>query len=306
MNYDCLPNFYIIGAAKCGTTTLYDVLKQHNSVYMPLNKEPNYFCNQNNYFNGVDSYIDKYFKNTAGYKARGEGSTHYLYWSEIASRRMAQVYGKQNFRTIAIFRDPVKRAYSHYWMMVRRKVEDLSFENALKAENERLKSNYDKLVSGGSQMYGYFRGGMFATLLKPFLDQFPRENLYCVLMDDLINDFAYEMERISIFLGINDGFRFKLVDSNSASIPRSKKLDLYLRNPSGAVFQAIKLILGRFDHDLRIKIRKKIVGLNKKPSSNPPMDKNIEKKLRIDYFDEIEKLERIMNKDLGNWKIKNE
>jgi len=303
MKKGCLPNFFIIGAAKCGTTTLYDLLRQHNDVYMPLQKEPNFFCNQVNFSKGLAWYTDSYFQNTYRYLARGEASTHYLYWSEIASERMSQIYGQERIKIIAIFRDPVKRAYSHYWMMVHRRSEDLSFEKALHEENKRLKTKYSQLMTVGSQQYGYFRGGMYSTLLKPFLDRFPREDLHCIVLDDLNNDFNNEMKTISKFLEINESINFKLIESNPAHIPRNRKFHEFLRNPSGILYNLIKFILTKTPRDFQIKFRQKVVGLNSKRSSNPPMDRVLEQNLRNSYLNEIEQLEIIMSKNLDRWKV---
>jgi hypothetical protein len=301
-----LPNFFIIGAAKCGTTTLFDLLKQHDDIFMPIKKEPNFFCNQVNFSKGFEWYSDDLFKNTFHYKARGEASTHYLYWSEIASERMSHIYEKERIKLIAIFRDPVKRAYSHYWMMVRRQSEDLTFEKALQIETERLKTKNSQLMAIGSQQYGYFRGGMYATLLKPFLDRFPREDLHCILLDDLNNDFINEMKTISKFLEINEGFKFNLKESNPAHIHRNRKLQDFLRNPTGIIYSFVRFILKKTPRNFQIEFRQKIIGLNYKRSSNPPMDKDLERNLRISYLNEIEQLEIIMNKNLDHWKVNSE
>lgn len=298
-----LPNFFIIGAAKCGTTSLYDMLNQHPDVFMPVNKEPNFFCNRSNYSNDVEWFVEEYYKNAIGHKARGEASTHYLYWSDITSQNMLQTYKPDEIKLIAMFRDPVKRAYSHYWMMVRRNWENLSFEDAIKAENDRLKNNHAKFMETGSQQYGYFQGGKYATLLKPFLDQFPRENLHCILLKDLNDDLDRVMEGVSVFLGIKGGFKFKLSERNSAFIPRNQSIDQFLRRPEGKIFQLVKLILKRTPQDFQIKLKKRVISLNQKPTSNPPMGKGIERFLRDSYSSEITLLEKILSKDLSPWRV---
>ena len=110
-----LPNFLIIGAAKSGTTALYDLLKQHPQVYLPFDKEPLFFSRDDYFAQGAEWYAERYFKEGESFRARGEATPHYLYWAEKVAPRIARTFGGRPPKFIAIFRDPVQRAYSWYW-----------------------------------------------------------------------------------------------------------------------------------------------------------------------------------------------
>jgi hypothetical protein len=302
MKKENLPNFFIIGAAKSGTTALFDILNQHPEVYFPYQKEPNFFSNEKYYSKGLGWYEQTYFKNAFKYPARGEASPHYIYWSEKTADRIGELDGSKHIKIIALFRDPVKRAYSHYWMLAHRELEDLPFAEALKVEEERLKLYHDELNEVGSLRYGYFRGGQYASLLQPYLSHFPRENLHFILLDDLQNDFSSTMRDLASFLRIDKNFVFDPTASNPAYVPRNKRLHRFLHYPSGPIYQVIRAFLKKTPIQFQYRLRRKIVDINLKPSPNPPMDREVERNLRAGYQIEIELLEKIIGRTLDQWK----
>jgi len=303
MNKENLPNFFIIGAAKSGTTALFDVLKQHPELYFPYQKEPNFFSNEKSYSKGLAWYEQTYFKNASKYPARGEASPHYIYWSEKTAARIAEMEGSKNIKIITMFRDPVKRAYSHYWMLAHRELEDLPFAEAINAEEERLKMYHDELNEVGSLRYGYFRGGQYASLLQPYFSHFPRENLHFILLDDLQNDFSDTMRRLANFINIGNNFVFNSTASNPAYIPRNQRLHRFLHHPSGPMYQVIRAVLKTTSRQFQYRLRRKIVDFNLKPSPNPPMDREVEVFLRAKYQNEIEQLEKMIGRNLEQWKV---
>ena len=304
MNNESLPNFFIIGAAKSGTTALYEVMSQHPQIYLPFQKEPNFFCNEKVYSKGLDWYSSTLFANSSSYLARGEASTHYLYWGEKASSRIVDIDTQKNIKIIVMFRDPVKRAYSHYWMLVRRKMEKLPFTEALDIEEEMLLKYSTELEATGSQRYGYFRGGQYASLLQPFLKRFPRSNFHFILLEDIKNDFSGTMIKLSEFLGIKSDYSFKPVASNQAYKSKSRTLNHFLHYPSGPIYHVLRGILKNTSHSFKYKLRRKFVMLNRQSAPNPPMEVSVEHSLRKRFLIEIEQLEKIIGRDLDHWKAK--
>ena len=195
MNFTKLPNFFLIGAAKAGTTSLYDILKQHPQVYLPFQKEPMFFSNDNNFNRGMEWYSHTFFQQAAGYPARGEATPHYLYWSDKVAPRIRQIYEMNEIKFVVILRDPVKRAYSWYWNMVKEGMEELTFELAIKEEDHRLKDNQNTLQKTGAMTYGYIKGGCYSTALQPFLDNFPRQDFIFILQEDLNSGYLASVKR---------------------------------------------------------------------------------------------------------------
>ena len=133
-DFDRMPNLFVIGAAKAGTTALYDYLAQHPDVFLSRVKEPMFFSREENYAKGLDWYEGAYFQGAEHYPVRAEATPHYLYWSEKVAPRIKEAYAERLVKFVASFRDPVSRAYSWYWNMVREGREDLEFEEALRVE----------------------------------------------------------------------------------------------------------------------------------------------------------------------------
>jgi hypothetical protein len=298
---NALPNFFIIGAAKSGTTTLYSLLDQHPQVYFPFAKEPKYFNNDANYARGTEWYIHRYFKQCAQFPARGEATPHYLFWGRKVAPRIQATCRNENPKFIAIFRDPVKRAYSQYWMDVQREFETLPFAEALAHEEERLQAFGNELAPAGLLKYAYFRGGCYASLLQPFLEHFPRANFHFLLQEDLQSDLIGSMRRLSDFLGIQADFPFREVISNPAQEPRSRRMHRYLLHPSGVFYRVVRGILRILPDASRHLLRQRVMQSNLRPAEYPPMDPQVERRLRARFREEIVKLEDILQRDLKTW-----
>ncbi|MEQ8999686.1 MAG: sulfotransferase domain-containing protein [Coleofasciculus sp. B1-GNL1-01] len=147
-----LPNVLVIGAAKAGTTTVYQYLKQHPQVYMSPRKEPHFFSK-----NGTKNYpiptLEDYqalFQGASDEIAIGEASTSYLTHSKAAERIQCHI---PNAKLIAILRDPAYRTYSLYIMLLmlgKRKLSSYTHQEIL--------DNFHSIVKKGS---GLIRGGFF-------------------------------------------------------------------------------------------------------------------------------------------------
>ena len=147
-----LPDFIIPGAAKSGTTSLYQILNQHPDIFFPKSKkEPFYFSfggEKPNYedeqFNAIpvyqtDDYLNLYTEADDS-QICGDASTSYLYLHEESIANMKKLYGDDlaEVKVIIILRNPVDRAFSHYTYLVRNGFENRPFEEAILPENIEL------------------------------------------------------------------------------------------------------------------------------------------------------------------------
>lgn len=296
-----LPTFLLIGAAKSGTTALFDVLTQHPQVFRPFSKEPKFFNNDIHYARGVDWYARTFFKNADRFPVRGEATPHYLYWGEKTVSRLLQSPDFENIKFITIFRDPVKRAYSQYWMDVQREIESLPFPEALEIEEKRLSAHRQELEVEGLLKYGYFKGGSYATLLQPYLEKYPRDRFHFLLQDDLKNDFSTTLQKVAEFLSLEPDFPFKQSFSNPAYEPRSSRLQHFLLFPSGAFYRFTRNILHLLPMAHRHHLRRRVVQANLRSAAYPTMDPEVERTLRLRYRSEILRLEEILGRDLKFW-----
>jgi len=205
------PSFLVIGAQKAGTTSLYAYLTAHPAVLGSSIKEVQYFSKF--YDQGEDWYLAYFPLELRGGAARlragtrpavGEASATYLFHPRAPER-------VHNFdprmRLIAVLRDPVDRAYSHYQMEHRWGREQLSFEDALDRE-EALAPELERMVaepgyeSQEAIDCSYVARGRYAEQLERWLERFPREQLLILTSDELLADPGRSMETVARFLGV--------------------------------------------------------------------------------------------------------
>jgi hypothetical protein len=185
-----LPNFVVIGAMRSGSTSLYKYLQDHPQVFMPR-KEIHFFDRR--FDRGLDWYRSR-FEGYAGEPAVGEATPTYLADPQ-ALERMAGVI--PDARLVAILRDPVERAYSHYWMERAREREPRTFEQAVA----------DELASGPSDdRHDYLSRGRYLGQLEAVCARFPRDRLEVLLFDDLRDRPGPTYAGTCRFLGVDDGF----------------------------------------------------------------------------------------------------
>jgi hypothetical protein len=297
-NFDRMPNLFIVGAAKAGTTALYDYLTQHPQVFLSRTKEPMFFSKEEYYARGLDWYEDAYFEGADDYPVRAEATPHYLYWSEKVAPRIKEAYGERPVKFIVSFRDPVSRAYSWYWNMVREGREDLDFDEALRVEERRLEENRYELYQRGAMVYGYSAGSRYASLLQPYLELFPPESFFYVFQDDLKSRVNETCEEIFEFLGIESSIQINTSKSNPAAMPRSRLLHKTIRQRS--LFK--EFIKPFIPHRVRRPLKSRVMRANLKETPYVPLDPKLAHQLRRSYTTEIEKLEKITGRDLSSWK----
>ncbi len=201
-----LPDFLIIGAQKCGTTFLYHLLCQHPYVEPAATKEVHFF--DTNFNKGVEWYRSRFSPPTQkdGRKIlTGESSPYYIYHPH-AARRAAQVV--PGTRLIALLRNPVDRAYSDYNHKAREGRDSLSFEEAIAAEEERLRGEKEKMLADESyaspsyRKFSYLSRGVYADQLKEWRGYFDEEQLLVLKSEDFFENPQASFEHVLGFLGL--------------------------------------------------------------------------------------------------------
>lgn len=297
IDFTLLPNFFIIGAAKSGTTSLFNTLEQHPDIYGSQVKEIGFFNNDERFALGLDWYQNNYFSTAAGCRVRMEASPAYLTWSEKVAPRIQKSYQEHPIKFAVIFRDPVERAYSHYWHRVRLGHEELSFPEAIAREEERLKNNWDALYRAGDGKFGYFRAGCYVTRLRPYLDVFPKEQFIFLLQEDLSRArFTSTSMNVLHFLGVSETISLSPDRSNVATKERARSVTKLYWTLKKTFLKAF------YRANVPSPVRKRIHNFLFPPSEYPAMDEEIALSLRMRYVDEIRKLEEIIGRDLSSWR----
>ena len=293
-----LPNFLIIGASKCGTTALYYYLKQHPEISFPDLKEPKYFSSLNQSFphNGVgDKSVDKYvIKSLHAYnklfadivnKRVGDASPDSLYFYDKTAIHIKETLG--DIPIIIMLRNPVKRAFSAFMYLKRDSREKLNFSDGLLAESKRLEDNWDFI-------WGYKKCGLYYNRVKLFMDNF--SNVKVILQEDLKNDTLASLHDIYSFLELDTKFKTDVsIKHNESGIPNNIFSRVLLsRNNIFSTF--IRELMKKFiPRNLLEKVASKSL------ESMPILEKD-EIALKPYFFNDICKLEKLINKDLSSWK----
>jgi hypothetical protein len=206
-----LPNFLIIGVQKCGTTSLYRYLTQHPDIESACKKEIKYFDlrphKSLNWYRAHFPLASKRQQNLS--LITGEAGPDYILFPDVANhvaRTLPQV------KLIAIFRNPVDRAYSQYRFSTRRGYEFASFEEALRQEPLRLKKAKRECLKrkkhlSQSTVYrelSYRRRGLYAQQLKVWIERFPKRNIWVLCTEELNNQPDSTLEKVTRFLGVSE------------------------------------------------------------------------------------------------------
>ncbi len=208
-----LPDFLIIGAQKGGTTSLFNYLMQHPDVASPTTREIHYF--DANYARGEEWYRSFFpplaqggLSAAPGVASRmtGESTPYYLFHPRVperASRLFPRV------KLLLLLRNPVDRAYSHYQMMVLKGREELSFEDAIEREPDRLRGEEERLLADGGYVslahrrHSYVARGLYADQIARWAQHFPGEQMLILKAEDLFAEPVAIFREVSEFLGLS-------------------------------------------------------------------------------------------------------
>ena len=211
------PDFVVIGAKRGGTTSLYNYLLEHPAV-QPLFpgrqhiKGVHYFDSE--FGHGQRWYRSHFPIEVGGYRVArpivspavaGEASPYYLF-HPLAAERLANDF--PDVRLIVLLRDPVERAYSHFKERTHHGGETLSFEEALSAEEGRLRGEAERIVSEPGyrsvehENHSYIAQGRYLDMLPRWFKLFPREQFHIVASEDFYADPERRVNEVWSFLGL--------------------------------------------------------------------------------------------------------
>lgn len=240
---DNSPNFFIVGAAKSGTTSFARYLSQHPDVFMSTPKEPNYYAFEDtDYRDGpasaevlnhiLYSYsvegIDEYkaiFARAKSETAIGEASVRYLYFSRCAERLAEQ---NPSAKILILLRNPVDRLYSHFNMNRQMLLEPLSLEEAIASEKDRISMKW-------GWDWHYVSVSKYAAQVERFYTAFPRQNVKIIFYDSLTKNIESVLRETFEFLSVDPEFEPNVRERGMvSSLPRSKRLARWLVWPNNA------------------------------------------------------------------------
>lgn len=281
------PDFYLVGAAKSGTTSLFRYLTQHPSIFIPREKELHYFADpsvsRGGSYRRPEAYL-RLYENCPEDVRAGDASTSYLP-SPSAAVNIREA--RPDARILAILRNPVERAYSHYWHQRTRFRERLSFEDAIEDEPRRIEA-------GLTYGFLYVRTGMYYEQVRRFTDRFGA-HVQVHLFDDLRSDAAAVCRDTFAFLQVDSDHPVDTRRTYMSSGPlRSGALGRLLVRP----FPGRRWLVRHWPHRMYLI---KLAILRRNVTRPPAMNRETRLRLTETFRPDIERLALLLGRDLSGW-----
>ena len=294
------PNFIIAGFPKCGTTSLHHYLSEHPEIFMPEQKELHFFTFKilsklkngpkdelvkETQINSSEKYLS-YFQNVKKEIAIGDASPSYInYPSEFLKIKKYL----NDPKVIIILRDPINRAYSNYLHLKREHRETMSFQDAIGAEEERIKNKYSDF------WYYKFNSTYYQKIVKA---KTTFSNVLILTIEELDKDPIITMKKVYKFLGVNNNFSFKII-SEKFNVGGNYKKNFATK----IIFQPSKL-KNRIKRFVQPTSFLKIILMRLASvfrSKSEKIDQNLIDDLKNYFKDDVENLKKL-NVNISNWK----
>lgn len=297
------PNFFIVGAAKAGTSSLWGYLNEHPEIFMSQKKEPGYFCDQWPGPKDLDRYLSLFEEANDSHNRVGEASTCYLSCPNTAANlvRYCEEHGISHPKIIVVLRNPADRAYSLYNWQVQEGYEYASsFEKAIEWEESRkqLTFPHGRLTGGYKYNYLYYHSGLYHDQLVEYFEAFGRENVHVEIFENFVKQTEARLIRIYRFLELeNHNFLPDLTVYNPSYDVVAPWLQFSLRKINQTVIErrpVRKLIKNKAQRDM-------LLNLGLKKQKPPRIDPKTRQWLLERYRPEVERLEVLLGRDLSFW-----
>lgn len=294
-----LPDFFIAGAQKAGTTALWEYLRAHPQVFMPDVKEPHFFARDleaPRHIRDSERYL-QLFADAGDALRVGEASGGYLF-SETAASEIREFCGPVD--VVIMLRNPVDAMYAHHSQLLANGSETIAdFGKALAAEPDRREGRRIPEGVAPPQALWYRAKVRYAAMVERYLEVFGRERVHFVLYDDFRHTTADAYRGVLEFLGVDPSFRPPLDVVNPNRRLRSVRLRRLLRDPPGWVRKVGRLLLP--SPARRRKLVDALVELNASVGSRPAMDPELRSRLLDELAPEIDRLGELIGRDLSGW-----
>jgi len=295
------PNLFIVGAPKCGSTSLHFYLQQHPELFMSELKEINHFnFDMSTHVHYTDEEYLRHFATDKQYKYYGESTPYYMS-SDVAMPAIKNF--SPNSKIIIILRSPVDQVNSAYYHARYAAYDSAeTLEKALE-ETEARRAIASKRVQRQNLEYGcYLDFPVHSPRIKYCQEIFGKENVHFILLDDLKSEPNAAIKKIFEFLNLADcDYAINFDPQNESRTNRSQVFKKLLRKQPKALKNVVKTLIP--NQEKRQKLFKKMNNLNTDFGKKAPGLKPETRQSLQDHFsEEILALEQLLNRDLSHWK----
>lgn len=292
------PDFFIVGAPKCGTTAMNDYLQQHPEIFLPQKKEINFFGADLVFYKPrvtKEQYLS-YFSEATDEKRVGEAAVWYLY-SQQAAAEIKAFSPAANI--IVMLRNPVDMMYSLHAQRLYNDNEDIrDFAEALAAEEDRRKGRRIYRNANNAMGFFYREAAKYTQQVRRYFDVFGRDKVQVIIFDDFRSDTPRVYRETCAFLGVDPQFRPLFTIVNPSKTVRSKTFRSFLRYPPQPVRRLVRLLgLRPVQWGLKDWLR----NLNTRPEPRLPIDPELKRRLQGEFLPEVQQLSELLERDLTHW-----
>ncbi|MEP6468450.1 MAG: sulfotransferase [Chloroflexota bacterium] len=293
------PDFFIVGAAKSGTTSLHDYLRQHPGIFMPAIKELNYFGSDRPSRHTARLTLEEYLANFASAPPGvriGEASVSYLR-STLAAREIADFAPQA--QAIVMLRNPLEVMQALHAELVFLGIEEIAeFGEALAAEADRREGRRIPAAINNPRGLLYREAVNFCEQLARYHQALGRERVHVIVFDDFKADTAASVAGTFRFLGVDDHFEPRLEVLNAAKTTRSRMLQRLVASPPGWIRGTARRLLPR---TTRKRLYRAATRLNARRQARAALDPALRARLIDDLRPEMMRLGEMIGRDLGGW-----
>jgi hypothetical protein len=307
-----VPEFFIVGAPKCGTTSLYRMLRQHPRIFMPDLKEPRFLASDARgllaslperaniaYPETLEDYL-ALFAEAREHQLAGEATTSYL-WSRTAAAHIAEL--APDARIIAILREPASLIRSLHLQLLGGRIEtESNLRKALSLEGARREGRHIPPALRWPALLQYSEHVRYMEQLRRYHDVFAPEQILVLIYDDFRADNAAVLRRVLRFLGLPDDVPIDLQKANvTTQTVRSWWLKRVLRSLTmgqGPIPRAAKPVIKAISTRGMRRTAVRTIGRNVINAPVPPPDEQLMAELRLRFLPEVVALSEYLDRDL--------
>ena len=283
-------DFFIVGAPKAGTTSLYHYLNEHSEIEMSSQKEPDFFSDQSlqkqklyydkNRIDTLEKYNSLFEREDV--ILRGDSSVSYLFYEDVPHKIITY---NPDAKIIIMLRNPIDRAFSHYLMDYSLGLISESFETIIQKQSKHKNANlfYQQ----------YIQLSEYTKQIKRYLEVFSKDNIHFIDYEDFKNDTSDVVNSVFLFLGVNDDFQPYLKKKYNTYTAPKNSLIRYVY--SFVAFR--KMVANILSKNLTKTIRNLLFRSDKKPQL-PELTRNFLKK---HFESDVRELSELLNKDFTKW-----
>lgn len=298
------PDFFIIGAPKCGTTALSEYLRQHPRIGFSRPKEPIYFCTDLpgvRNFTEEAEYLEKCFGHCSGkdYLAVGEGSTSYFFSNE-AIPNILEFEPAAKF--IVMLRNPVEMIHALHSQKLLTLEEDVTdFETAWGLQERRARGEGLPKFHQEPALLQYAQLGRLGMHLRRIFSQAPAPQRKVVLFDDFVKDTPRIYEEVLAFLGVPSDHRTEFQRFNESRRLRMHALYEFGHRPPRRLMRWVFAFKEAFGIE-RLNILPKLIEWNLRRKQRRPLSPRLRSLLLAEFSNDIDLLSELLKRDLSHWK----